>query len=413
MTLVSGRPASGGLPPAIGRYRVTARIGKGAMGMVYAGVDDSLGRNVAIKVMMADLEEAPEIRERFYREAKITGQLNHRNIVTVFDLGEDDGHPFIVMELLEGQALSDYLHNAPDLGLDGKIALMIQMCDGLQIAHARHVIHRDIKPSNLFVQRDGTLKILDFGVARLQHSNLTASGFLMGTPEFMAPEQACGRPVDGRSDIFAAAGVFYYMLTNRPPFSGPDLPKMLHAIINEDPRRPSDAEAPESLYRVLKKALAKDPAERYQQCLDLAADLDRARKTYQAAAHRTVDAALERYRQILAVIEERRKVGREIGKPEIDSECDDALKRLAARYPEFAKRADRSTLVEPLDPDVAAAALPALQTKHNAELGTLAVLRDQAAARATEKASDGANEGLLNRAAHFLGLGRAGEPRQK
>jgi serine/threonine protein kinase len=400
MTIAGTSSAPGGLPPAIGRYRVTDRIGKGAMGMVYAGVDDALGRKVAIKVMMTDLEEEPEIRERFYREGKITGQLAHRNIVTVFDLGEDEGHPFIVMELLDGHALPEHLQASGDLGLDGKIALMLQVCEGLQVAHARHVIHRDIKPSNLFVQRDGTLKILDFGVARLQHSNLTASGFLMGTPEFMSPEQARGRAVDGRSDVFCAAAVFYYMLTGRAPFSGPDLPKMLHAIINEDPRQPPESEAPESLYRILKKALAKDPAQRHQQCSDLAADLERARRTYQAAAQRTVDAAIERYRQIAAVIEERRTVGRSLGKSGIDSECNDAIARLAARYPEFAKRADRSVLVEPMDPAVATAALPSLQSKHNAELGALAVLREEAAGRAKPQdapAPGETKEGLLSR----------------
>ena len=132
------------------------------------------------------------MRERFFREARITGQLAHRNIVTVFDLGEDDGHPYIVMELLDGLPLAEHLRSARRASLDAKIDLMMQVCDGLQNAHRRGVMHRDVKPSNLFVQRDGTLKILDFGVARLAASNLTASGFLVGTPEYMSPEQAAG-----------------------------------------------------------------------------------------------------------------------------------------------------------------------------------------------------------------------------
>jgi len=166
------------LPERIGRYRVVARIGKGAMGSVYSAVDEQLGRHVAVKLMLAEFEEDPELRERFFREARITGQLAHRNIVTVFDLGEEAGRPYIVMELLEGLPLNEYLRKDPPVPLDTKLDLMIQICDGLQNAHQAGVVHRDLKPSNLFVVRDGTVKVLDFGVARLAASNLTAAGML-------------------------------------------------------------------------------------------------------------------------------------------------------------------------------------------------------------------------------------------
>ncbi len=367
------------LPQFIGRYRVVERIGKGAMGMVYAADDESLGRRVAIKVMMGDLEEEPEMRGRFFREAKITGQLAHRNIVTVFDLGEDQRHPFIVMELLSGMPLADFLRTPQGESLDTRLDLMMQVCEGLQVAHAKGIIHRDIKPSNLFVQRDGTVKILDFGVARLASSNLTKSGFLVGTPEYMSPEQAQGRHVDARSDVFSEAGVFYFMLAGRAPFASPDLPKMLYAVIHDDPPPLTDQQAPEALRRILMKALAKSPADRYQQCADMYADLAKVRRAQEGAAHRTAQAAVERFRQVIAVIEERRRLGRSLGRGDIDRSGADAIERLSARFPDFARHADPSSLMGPMDRDVANAALSTLQARHNAELASLAALQAEAA----------------------------------
>src|SRR5262249_31844377 len=152
--------------------------------------------------------------------------------------------------------------------VDAKIDLMVQVLEGLQIAHSRGVIHRDIKPSNLFVQKDGTLKILDFGVARLASSSLTLSGLMVGTPEYISPEQARGRLVDARSDLFSAAGVFYFMLTGRGPFSLADLPQVLQAVMHEDPPPIPEDAAPPLLSRIVLKALSKTPADRYQQCVD-------------------------------------------------------------------------------------------------------------------------------------------------
>ena len=258
MTAASLMPG-GAQPESIGRYRIVERIGRGAMGVVYAAIDEQLDRKVAVKLMLSDFDEEPDLRERFYREARITGQLAHRNIVTVFDLGEHEGRPYIVMELLNGLSLAEYLQQPEAQDVDAKIDLMMQVCDGLQNAHRSGVIHRDLKPSNMFVQRDGALKILDFGVARLTASNLTASGFLVGTPEYMAPEQPQGRPVDARSDVYSAASVFYFMLTGRSPFGSRDLMRMLDAILNETPPPLTEEEAPEALRRVLTKALSKAP----------------------------------------------------------------------------------------------------------------------------------------------------------
>jgi serine/threonine protein kinase len=363
------------------------RIGKGAMGVVYAAMDEHLGRRVAVKLMLADFEEEPELRERFYREARITGQLAHRNIVTLFDLGEDKGRPFIVMELLDGLPLSDYLGTAAASSMDVKMDLMMQLCDGLQNAHQAGVIHRDVKPSNMFVLKDGTLKVLDFGVARLAASSLTASGMLLGTPEYMAPEQARGQKMDARSDVFSAAGVSYFMLTGRPPFGSRDLRKVLQAIINDPPAPLSDDDAPEGLRRVLMKALAKAPEDRYQQCAEMRDEIGQVRRSNAGATIRIVNAAHDRYNQILALIEDRRETGRMLRIDGIDASCDEAIARLKARFPLFAS-AITPAAMEPMDRSVAKATLEALQGRHNAEQAALAALRERAGALGPAPATD-------------------------
>ena len=388
MSTTAGTGARAGkLPPSIGRYRVVERIGTGAMGMVYAAEDDTLGRRVAVKVMMGDLEDEPEMRGRFFREAKITGQLAHRNIVTVFDLGEEDHRPYIVMELLTGMALPEYLAMGAAASLDAKLDLMMQVCEGLQAAHSKGVVHRDVKPSNLFVQKDGSVKILDFGVARLASSNLTKHGFLVGTPEFMSPEQARGEAVDARSDVFSAAGVFYFMLAGHGPFSSQDLPQMLRAVIHDHPPPLTDAQAPDGLRRALMKALAKAPNERHQQCADLQADLARVRRSQGGVAHRYAQAALDRYRQVAATIEERAALGKAVGRADIERSAASALARLAARFPEFAKHTDPHALMDPMDSAVAQEALSSLQTRHNAEIASLEALRMEASNARKQAAS--------------------------
>ena len=366
-----------GTPQFIGRYRLVERIGKGAMGVVYAADDEAMGRRVAVKVMMADLEQEPEMRERFYREAKVTGQLVHRNIVTVYDLGEDRGRPYIVMELLQGVPLGEHLQRPDARSLDVRIDLMLQICEGLQVAHERGIIHRDIKPNNLFVQCDGSLKILDFGVARLATSTLTASGFPVGTPEYMSPEQAMGRPVDARSDVFSAAGVFYFIVTGRPPFGASDLPNVLNAVMFNPPAPFVDGEAPDALAEVLLKALEKDPAKRYRSCTEMAADLEAVRRVQDSARLRVSHAALDRYRQVLALLEDRRALGRRLQVAGIDATCDESLAKMTQRFPEFARHAAKGSLMEPMDPSVAATALTVLQKRYNTEMAAVAALREQ------------------------------------
>ena len=297
MSLTSGgAPAPHGrrLPASIGGYRVVERIGKGAMGMVYSAQDVLTNRHVAVKVMMADLEGDEETRERFYREAKVAGRLQHRNLISVYDMGEDDGRLYMVMELLRGRTLGEYLKRHHPLTLENCLDLMSQMCEGLAVAHLHGIVHRDIKPGNIFIQDDGSLKILDFGVARLSDSNMTASGFIVGTPDFMSPEQARGRDIDHRSDIFSTGAVFYYMLSGRKPFSAADLPAVLHKVEAEDPIPLGEEEAPAGLWRIIARALAKTVTRRYQEVGEVLADLTRFQREYDRESREMALAVRER-----------------------------------------------------------------------------------------------------------------------
>ena len=268
-------------PERIGRYKVVDRIGRGAMGVVYSAHDEMMGRDVAVKVMMTDLEGEPDIRARFMREAQVSAKLAHRNIVTIFDVGEDNGRLFIVMELLRGETLDRALKQRA-FSIEEKVDLTLEVCEGLAVASAAGVCHRDVKPGNLFVQSEGGLKILDFGIARLASSSMTASGFIVGTPDYMSPEQARGIAVDERSDIFSVGAVLYLMLTGRKPFVAPDLPAVLHKVVSEEPPPIDPTDAPPALARIVFKALAKDPNARFQKFPELSAELTRWRRRYDA-----------------------------------------------------------------------------------------------------------------------------------
>jgi eukaryotic-like serine/threonine-protein kinase len=278
------------LPEKIGRYQVVERIGRGAMGVVYRAHDSAMGRDVALKVLTADLEDDPDIRTRFHREAQAAASLSHPNIITIFDVGEDAERFYIVMELLRGLTLREFLKQ-PDASLPRKLDLMSQLCAGLGSAHSASIYHRDIKPGNIFVRADGILKILDFGVARLASSSMTAAGFIVGTPDYMSPEQARGENIDGRSDIFSLGGVLYFMLTGRKPFPALELPGLFHQIQNADPTPLADTEAPPELAALILKALSKKADDRYQSCHALWEDLDVIRQRYPLAAPRTAASA--------------------------------------------------------------------------------------------------------------------------
>jgi serine/threonine protein kinase len=280
-------------PERIGRYQLIERIGRGAMGVVYRARDEAMGREVALKVLTADLEDDPDIRTRFLREAEAAARLSHPNIITIFDVGEDGDRFFIVMELLRGAILKDFLKQSDAARIERKLDLMIQLSAGLGAAHNASIYHRDIKPGNIFVRADGILKILDFGVARLASSSMTASGFIVGTPDYMSPEQARGADIDGRSDIFSLGGVFYFMLTGRKPFPANDLPSLFRQIQSEEAPPPLGVEAPPELTAVIMKTLSKNRETRYQTCQELMADLEKVRHLYPLEIGRTAAGHVE------------------------------------------------------------------------------------------------------------------------
>jgi len=253
--------------PRIGRYLITGRIGRGGMGMVYRGLDPALEREVAIKTLVAEGSFDPESRRRFEVEAKAAARLQHPNIVTVHELGEDRGILFIAMEMLPGADLDSLLRSGERLPLAEKLDIVAQVCRGLAFAHERGIVHRDIKPSNIRLLDDGTAKIMDFGIAKLGASHhITKTGMMVGTVHYMSPEQVRGKPLDGRSDVFSAGVILYELLAGERPFKGDDVTQILYKIVNEEPATP-DLEAlgdiAPRLLEILAKALAKDPAARY------------------------------------------------------------------------------------------------------------------------------------------------------
>ena len=249
-----------------GKYQILEPIGRGGMGTVFKARDPILDRLVALKVISGDIEVTDELRARFYREAQAGARLNHPHIVTIYDMGEDDGRLFIVMELLDGEELRQLIAERRDVAIEDKLAVMMQVCDGLHYAHERGVIHRDIKPGNIFVLRNGQVKILDFGLAHVATSEvgLTRTGLIVGTLRYISPEQAAGR-VDQRSDVFSLGAVFHEFLTFRPLFPGSDPIRILEQLRSEEPIRLTalDPALPADLGVVIERAVSKDPAQRF------------------------------------------------------------------------------------------------------------------------------------------------------
>jgi serine/threonine protein kinase len=225
-------------------------------------------------------------------------------------MGEEEGRLYMVMELLKGDTLNDYLKRAQPITLEMSLDLMGQMCEGLAVAHVHGIFHRDVKPGNIFIQMDGSLKILDFGVARLADSSMTASGFIVGTPDFMSPEQARGKEIDHRSDIFSTGAVFYYMLSGRKPFAAADLPAVLHKVEAEDPVALTELEAPAGLWRIVSKALAKSVTRRYQELGELLADLTRFQRDYDRESRDMALAVRRRAEELQRLLEARTPAGR-------------------------------------------------------------------------------------------------------
>ena len=272
----------------IGRYQVLERVGKGGMGVLYRGFDPVLDREVAIKLMLADFtEDTEQMRPRFYREARAAAKLNHRNIVTIFEFAEESNVPYIVMEFLRGTSLGARMSGSPRLSLDDKLSVVGQLCDGLSYAHEQGVVHRDVKPDNVFVLEDGTVKLLDFGIAKLTASNLTLQGDVLGSASYMSPEQVSqSESVDGRADVFSAGVVLYELLTGHKPFEA-ETPTAVILKILRNPPTPIGTYVsglPPALCNLVNTALSKDPAERFATADRMSKELQGIRRALAAHA---------------------------------------------------------------------------------------------------------------------------------
>jgi serine/threonine protein kinase len=263
-----------------GRYEILDELGRGAMGVVYRAMDPVIGRTVAVKTIRLSEEGTgltrPELLARFQTEARAAGLLTHPNIVVVYDAGEENGLYFITMELVEGKSLQALLDGGHAFPVPRVIRIMEQTCSALQFAHERNIVHRDVKPANLMLTADDTVKVTDFGTAKiLQFGTAQQTAHVMGTPSYMSPEQVKGRPVDGRSDIFSIGVMLYEMLTGEKPFPGQSITTVIYKIVNEEPIPPRQINPSihPGLNDIVLRALAKEPEVRYQSCRELLEDL--------------------------------------------------------------------------------------------------------------------------------------------
>ncbi len=253
---------------SIGRYRVDGLLGTGAMGEVYRAYDPVIDRPVAIKIVRTELAAgsgSEQWLQRFRREARAAGRRFHPNIVAILDFGEDDGMPFLAMEYVDGRSLDAILKTSGPLDPARSVSIITQVLSALGFAHQNGIVHRDIKPSNIMVLNSGEVKVADFGIARIDASEFTIVGDLLGTPAYMAPEQFAGAPVDKRTDLFAAGVILFEMLTGVKPFRGKSITEIISFMENRGPEdiRALNPAVPDSLKRVITKALAFDPARRY------------------------------------------------------------------------------------------------------------------------------------------------------
>jgi tRNA A-37 threonylcarbamoyl transferase component Bud32 len=269
----------------IGKYEVVGKIGQGAMGEVYKARDPGLGRFVAIKTISQRLDANELMRQRFQREAQAAAQLAHPNIITVFEFGEEAGMSYIAMELLEGTDLKEVIERRTLPGLEDKLPVLEQICDGLAFAHSKGLVHRDLKPGNIHLLPNGQVKIMDFGLAR-RSTDAAKTAVVMGTPYYMAPEQAQGGRASTRSDIFSLGAVAYELLAGRRPFGGESVPAVLYSVVHTAPE-PLAKWIPELplLATVVEKALAKDPGERFENAGEMLAAVREARKAFSDFAY--------------------------------------------------------------------------------------------------------------------------------
>ena len=263
-----------------GRYRVLKRLGTGGMAEVWCAEDEVLGRNVALKLLGSRYAEDPEFRERFRREARAAAGLTHPNIVGIFDRAEWDGTPYIAMELVDGRTLKELVTQRGPMPVDVAIDLTEQLLKALGYAHKRGIVHRDVKPQNVIIDGEGQAKVADFGIARAVNSDMTETGTIVGTVQYLSPEQAHGQPVDQRSDLYSAGVVLYELLTGQVPFEGEAPVSIALKHVSERPVPPSQLRPglPPAIESVVLRALEKDPAFRFQSADEFITALENARR---------------------------------------------------------------------------------------------------------------------------------------
>lgn len=257
----------------IGKYRIERELGRGAMGVVYKAFDPVVERMVAVKTIRLDVEDSEDLLNRLKREAKSVGQLEHTNIVTLYEAGESNGLFYLAMQFIEGETLQERLARQRWFTLKQSMELFAQICSGLDYAHSHGVIHRDIKPANIMITKNGVVKLTDFGIAKFTGGGGTStSGLIVGTPSYMSPEQAVGKPLDGRSDIFSLGSILYELLTGEKAFPGQNVTTVMYKIVHETPT-PVMALQPgldSAVEPIVQRALAKNPDARFQSCQELA-----------------------------------------------------------------------------------------------------------------------------------------------
>jgi len=280
---------------SIGPYKIQEKLGEGGMGVVYKALDTRLDRSVALKFLSPEFSRDPQALERFRLEARAASALNHPQICTIYDVGEHQGQPFIVMEYLQGESLKERIPKGP-IPTQDLVDISLQISGALEAAHARGIVHRDIKPANIFLTTQGQVKILDFGLAKLAPKEAgmdvsttlgglkTTAGTAVGTVAYMSPEQARAEDVDPRSDLFSFGVVLYEMATGQQAFSGPSLAVVYDSILNREPLPPArlNTSIPSQLDNTIQKAIEKDRKLRYQHCSELRADLERLRRDWMA-----------------------------------------------------------------------------------------------------------------------------------
>jgi eukaryotic-like serine/threonine-protein kinase len=292
---MSSRPSSSMIGTVLsGRYRLEAKLGSGGMSTVYLASDETLDRSVAVKVMHREMSEQEDQLQRFRQEACAVAKLTHPNVVSVIDAGEDGGHPYIVFEYVKGETLKQRIARVGALDTQEAIAYAIEVARGLSVAHARNMVHRDIKPQNVLIDEEGRAKLTDFGISRqLEQAGVTATGRVLGTTDYVAPEQAMGKGVDPRSDIYSLGVVLYEMLIGQVPFHADSQVGVAMKHVNEDlpdvQRRRPEASAAVAL--VVERATAKNPAERYQTIGEMIGDLETALEVEAARAGSTTGEA--------------------------------------------------------------------------------------------------------------------------